>query len=332
MNKINISKEQIYDLYITQNIYAGKCQEILGISRQTWKRLLEKYKIYKQPCTDKVEKISEAQIKELYFNQNLTSHECQAKLGIGRKSWKRLVAKYNIKKTQAEINKKREETNIKIYGCSCSLNNENIRKKARETCMRNYGVEYALSSKEVRKKAENTLKELYGVDNYAKSAKYHKTMKENFATGEPQRKQYETKKKNNTLGHSVSIAELKIKNLLEQKFGIDDIIHQTAQYKELFKIYPWNCDFYIKSLDLFIEYQGDWRHGKKPFDKNDKECKKLLSKWYRKYQNSNNDIYLTAFHRYTIKDPKKRRYVKEHNINWKELWSMQEAIDFINSL
>ena len=32
--------------------------------------------------------------------------------------------------------------------------------------------------------------------------------------------------------------------------------------------YPYSCDFYIKSRDLFIEYQGHWTHGYEPYNEN----------------------------------------------------------------
>ena len=39
------------------------------------------------------------------------------------------------------------------------------------------------------------------------------------------------------------------------------------QYKD--SRYPYNCDFYIPCLDLFIEFQGYWTHGEHPFNPND---------------------------------------------------------------
>ena len=42
--------------------------------------------------------------------------------------------------------------------------------------------------------------------------------------------------------------------------------------------YPYSCDFYIKSKDLFIEYQGHWTHGYAPFDSNKAEHLEYLSK------------------------------------------------------
>ena len=42
--------------------------------------------------------------------------------------------------------------------------------------------------------------------------------------------------------------------------------------------YPFLCDFYIKSKDLFIEYQGHPSHGYCPFDKDNKEHLAYLEK------------------------------------------------------
>ena len=49
---------------------------------------------------------------------------------------------------------------------------------------------------------------------------------------------------------------------LVQLFGTDDVERQY--YKD--SRYPYFCDFYIKSKDLFIEYQGYFTHGAEPYD------------------------------------------------------------------
>ena len=46
--------------------------------------------------------------------------------------------------------------------------------------------------------------------------------------------------------------------------------------------YPYSCDFYIKSKDLFIEYQGHWTHGYEPFNENKEEHIKYLEKMQEK--------------------------------------------------
>lgn len=50
--------------------------------------------------------------------------------------------------------------------------------------------------------------------------------------------------------------------------------HVEFQYKS--DLYPFLCDFYIPELDLYIECQGTWVHGKKPFEPNNKSDLKIL--------------------------------------------------------
>ncbi|MBQ3420254.1 MAG: hypothetical protein IJH34_01005, partial [Romboutsia sp.] len=92
--------------------------------------------------------------------------------------------------------------------------------------------------------------------------------------------------------------------------------------------YKWPCDFYIKSLDLFIEYQGSWVHGNQPFDSSNSIHQRIIRKW----QEKGTEYFNYAIKIWTIRDPEKRRVAKENNLNFKELWSLKEAREFINSL
>lgn len=69
--------------------------------------------------------------------------------------------------------------------------------------------------------------------------------------------------------------------------------------------YPFNCDFYIKSKDLFIEYQGHQTHGLAPYDETNKEhleySERLLKSGYD----------LSTF---TVRDPNKLKIAKQNNI------------------
>lgn len=70
-----------------------------------------------------------------------------------------------------------------------------------------------------------------------------------------------TRLKNGT--SKISKAELAFKHfLMINGFAEDDILCQYVNDPR----YPYNCDFYIKSKDLFIEYQGHQTHGIAPFD------------------------------------------------------------------
>ena len=43
---------------------------------------------------------------------------------------------------------------------------------------------------------------------------------------------------------------------------------------------------YIVSEDKFIEFQGHWTHGKKPFNPEEKDCQEKLNKWKEKAKTS----------------------------------------------
>ena len=62
----------------------------------------------------------------------------------------------------------------------------------------------------------------------------------------------DSKKKNKTFGKSKS--EDQIYQLLLQKFNKVERQYKSEQY-------PFACDFYIPSIDLYIEYQGFYTHG-----------------------------------------------------------------------
>lgn len=75
------------------------------------------------------------------------------------------------------------------------------------------------------------------------------------------KKCYLTKKVNNTF--NISLVQKIANEELRKVFGEDDV---ESEYME--DRYPFSCDLYIKSLDLFIEINAFWTHGDHFFDKN----------------------------------------------------------------
>ena len=146
---------------------------------------------------------------------------------------------------------------------------------------------------------------------------FRKLMLEKWQNTNFREKIYNTKKKNNSFNKSKQ--EEFIYELLNTLLGEQDIIrqHNTDEY-------PFNCDFYIKSLDLYIEYQGFYTHNFRPFDKNNKNDVEEANVLLLKYK----DVWET----WTIRDVKKRETAKKNNLNYIELWSVEEAIIFIIKL
>lgn len=126
--------------------------------------------------------------------------------------------------------------------------------------------------------------------------------KENILT-----KQYTTKKKNNSF--NTSRLEEDYYQTLLHKYDKDDIIRQYSVDER----YPFNCDFYIKSEDKFIELQGTWCHGGHPFDAKNESDIKILNEWKEKAKIS--DYFKSAIHIWTETDPLKIKIAKENNLN-----------------
>ena len=82
-------------------------------------------------------------------------------------------------------------------------------------------------------------------------------------------KAYNTKSKNKSW--NTSTPEDKYYGYLCSKYGAADIVRQ---YKD--DRYPFACDFYIKSEDLFIELNFSWTHDGHRFDINSQEDLKKL--------------------------------------------------------
>jgi len=102
---------------------------------------------------------------------------------------------------------------------------------------------------------------------------------------------------------------------LVQIYGEEDIIRQ---YRD--KRYPFSCDFYIRSLDKFIELNLHWTHGGHPFDSTSEEDiqhKKLLES-----KSETSQYYANALYVWTDLDVRKQRIAKENNLNYEVIYSL----------
>ena len=232
---------------------------------------------------------------------------------------KSISEKYNVENiSQLEsIKKKKEETSLKHFGTKNPMQIKNIKDK----CFKNRNVNSASIKmkdwwkqlpnelkQEIVKKRKQTNLERYGVNTIFE-----------LETPDWKLKRYLTKKKNNTF--TISNQENKIYKLLQQKF-----IDTKRQYKS--EKYPFSCDFYIPSLDLYIEYQGHWSHGKHPF-KNISDDLKILNIWKEKAKISK--FYKNAIDVWIRRDPKKREIALQNRLNWLEFFTIEEFMNWYDS-
>lgn len=154
-----------------------------------------------------------------------------------------------------------------------------------------------ISSDEVQEKMQQTSLKRYG----RKFATQTKVVQDKI---------YRTKKKNHTVNSSK--IEVTMYQLLVHRFGENNVIHQYKCDK-----YPFQCDFYIKSLDLFIELNAHWSHGKHWFGSDDGDENKLLM-WKDKANVSH--YYREAIVTWTVRDVKKRQIAIDNHLNYVVFW------------
>jgi hypothetical protein len=217
------------------------------------------------------------------------------------------VEKYGVPNAMQNESVKRKSNlrNIELYG-GCGNASDVNKKKYEETCKKKYGVsnpmknpeclEYVRSiQKGVKEKLRNTVRERYGVDSYSQTDEYKKKI-------------YETKKKNGTFNTSKIEQEFK-------KWLDDNHINYKYQYRS--DSYPFNCDFYFPDKDLYFEIQGSWVHNDHPYNSDSPQDQIILNEWVKK----KTKFYNNAIETWTVRDPTKRQWAKEHELNWVEVFS-----------
>lgn len=163
---------------------------------------------------------------------------------------------------------------------------------------------------EYKQKIEQTCLARYGVKNPFNMP----DVIEKVHSKEMIQRQNNTKRKNNTFCSSK--AEDKFYEYLLTIFEEADIIRQYSDDR-----YPFNCDFYIKPLDLFIECNFHWTHNNHYFDETNEQDIEKLNVWKSK----NSKYYKIAINVWTILDVRKKEYSKQ--LNYIVLWNQSSMID-----
>lgn len=208
------------------------------------------------------------------------------------------------------ILQKIKNTNLKKFGVEFPLQqlkkeNSEIYQKISQTCINKFGVDSSLKNKEVREKIKQTNIQKYGVDNPLKNKEIWKKSQDNRQISS------KSKLENNFL------------NYLKLKYEPDDIV---TQYKS--KEYPYYCDFYIKSINLYIEIQGHWTHNDHPFDINNLNDQLIMNKWHTK--SLSDKYYKNALNTWTIKDVEKRNTAIQNNLNYLEIFGKTDLNKYID--
>ena len=316
--KEELSKELLTELYINQGWSMKQIQEKLGISKGKFHRLCEKFNI---TIKNNLNHLNPNLVEQYYLKENHTIEQTSEYFNCSISSLRRLIDQYKLYKPNYKKQELIRETNKKRYGVEHHLANPIINNKRQKTNLERYGNVEAVGSDIIQAKIKNTNKRKYGVQYPLQNKEIQNKVSLSFLTGIPQQKCYNTKKQNNTF--NTSQPEEKAYALLVEHFSENDVLRQ---YKS--PSYPYPCDFYIKSLDLYIEYQGTWCHGNEPYNPNNRVHQEIVNKWSSKHTEYSD----YAVKIWTERDPEKRKIAKENNLNWKEFFSMDELSNWLNSL
>lgn len=172
-----------------------------------------------------------------------------------------------------------------------------------------YGVEYTWQREDIKEKRKKTLLERYSVE--------HPTQNKEIMN-----KVWQTCKEH--MSYATSKEEDNIYNwLLELGYNVE------RSYKS--EEYPFNCDFYLKDFNVYIEYNGSqFHHGYAYLGTKDdlQEYNRLLEKAKNNPKSQYNGIIDTWYFR----DPNKRQCALSNNVNLLELYDCKTKEVLYNQL
>lgn len=226
----------------------------------------------------------------LEYNIKVRSHE--EELLISKAASKQTcLAKYGVDNPQKakEVKDKTKSTCLLKYGATSYLGTVEAQEKSKSYCLAKYGVKSFLSLPESQVLARRKMLEKYGVE-YA------------MQNNKSKDKKYSTQKQNHHMNTS-NPEEIFYTNLLKY-FLKEDIVRQYKDAR-----YPFFCDFYIKSLDLFIEINHYYTHQEHLFDKNNQKDLDRLELIKQKGWNH-------VVNTWTIRDVLKYQTALKNNLNY----------------
>lgn len=250
-------------------------------------------------------------IYQKYIVENIAFHLLYPQLGITKKQLRKLLTRYEITKGPKDRSKnqtyRRTQEEIRaVAEKSSKTQKENWKNKSeeeklayREKQKQAHSTEsFRQTISEINKNYNKTLKEtdreLYDSRNKSRSESCKKT----WRNPELIKQRNETAKINREKNKDMlcrTIAEQKMYDVLIKHYP--DLQYDTRVDER----YPFFCDFYIPSIDTFIELQAHPSHGRLPI-------KYLSVDEYSKYSIKYKDVF-------AVRDVEKERVAEENKIH-----------------
>lgn len=302
----NINQQDYYDTYIGKG-YCEICNKPTN-----FKDVFKGYNKYcSRSCLNKSTIHSESVKNTKIIRYGNPTYNNPSKIS-------KILLNRSIEENKKSINK-RKSTCLEKYGDP----NYNNSKKYKETCLKVYGTTCPFAAESVKQKISD---KYYAKSDEEKKAIYtkrqatfdSKTEEEMKIIGQKHRDAY-------MLKSDKEKAEIKHKSYLTKKKNHSFKVSKTEDlcYEQLLSIYPdakhgyksikypFICDLYIPSKDIYIELNFHWTHGLHPY--NEKNDSKKLADWIEKSKTSK--YFENAIHTWTIRDIHKVEIARQNNVN-----------------
>lgn len=203
----------------------------------------------------------------------------------------------------ADVRQKAADSCESSLGVRNPFESAEVQAGIRDVWVREYGVTNPSQVPEVREHREQTMIRRYGVRNF---------MELDGSVGAIR----DTKRRNGTL--SGSSVETLVGAIFADMFGEDDVVTQYDRDAR----YPFACDFYVKSRDLFVELNGLWAHGGHWYSGDVSDAARLAA-----WRDKGSPYYAKAANTWSARDIAKRAAAAKARLNYVVFWDGSDHIE-----
>lgn len=268
-------------------------------------------------------------VYQFYIVENHSKQQCWEHFQTTERIFRAYLTHHNLAKPPNLRHKRASHTKLLRYDDPYFNNRE----KCTQTCLGRFGADSPLACGEIWQKTYDTKVASYGGTGFAAADKArrievakigNKALWEKYYTDKEFRDRYQTAQNNTKRAHASFKSSKQEKYLylkLCEEYGVEDVITQYQDDR-----YPFNCDFYIKSLDLFIELNLHPTHGPHPFNTADSFDLALLEQLKERAKTS--DFYKNILHTWTVRDQEKLEYLKKNKLRYVLIYPKQEVYSY----
>lgn len=301
-------------------------------------------------------KLDKEKLTKLYREEGWSISALTEEFKVGRETIKANIEFYNIILSAEDLitakrfkEERKKQTLLQKYGVDNVSKIKKVRDKVAEgnkryqEKLKEEGITPFFATEEGKKAARDGVLRKYGMDNINKTEQRRNEMKENWKsksreekrkwiekcrrvqTKEVQKRISDTKRRNNSF--HISSWEAMLTEKLSNLFP--DL---KTQYKE--ERYPFHCDFYIPSLDLFIECNFHWTHGRRPFNPGSEKDIEQLKRWEELGRSATSvrdkgQYYKNAITTWTDLDVRKRTIAEQNGLNYLVFYFLKDAVKWV---